>query len=265
MLPLRRPSLVAALLLAACPSDSGDARATVEPPQTTVTTAPAEVPQPTPYAAWQVPPNPDQEPSDVSALLREYDPAMSDTPPMDQRGDRATDDLDWALAVADASHLFARVTTREPMRPDQGREIRFWVEQGKPLATVEVKVGSVGRPCEIGSTANAESQQIVQGCYWHGTALDLRIPLSALPPELKLDQPFWVSGFETCCEDEGRTTPFDKLDAAQEVWRVGVAGAPAAPLPNSAVSGSAPAPEGAPAPPAEGGVPAVVPAPAAGG
>lgn len=261
MLASPRVGLLAALVLAGCPADSADPRATAEPPTPTVSVQPPEASQATPYAPWQAAPNPDQEPADVLALLREYDPQMTDSPPRDQKGDKATDDLDWALAVADSTHLYARVFTREPMRPDAGREIRFWIDQGKPLATVEVKVGSVGRPCEVSSTANPEAQQVINDCFWHGTALDLRFPLSALPPELNTTQPFWVSGFEACCEDDARSVPLDKIEAAQEVWRVGVAGAPQAPMPSSAEGGAPPA--AAPTPVDPGSAQAPVPAPAA--
>jgi hypothetical protein len=53
-------------------------------------------------------PDPNSEPYDVVALLREFDPQLTD-PPNDAQGDGGHDDLLSALAVMDAEYLYARV------------------------------------------------------------------------------------------------------------------------------------------------------------
>jgi hypothetical protein len=244
---MRRLSALLPLLAAACPADVGKDKGPEQPP-VIVVQAPPEGAQPaggagtTGYVGqtWQAPANADQEPGDVVAILREYDAILVDVP-NDQGGAEGYDDLLWALAVADATNLYARVVSRTPMRADAGRELRFWIEQGKPTATVEVKVGSQGRPCEVSAMETPEQQAVIDGCYWTGNALDLRIPLASLPKTLDLSKPFWVSGFQTCCQDPERSKPWDTIENAQEVWRVGVPGAPGSP------AGGADVPAGAPA------------------
>ncbi len=253
-----RPAFAAILpllLLTACPADTGGERGPEQPP-VIVVQAPPEGAQPAPpgatgYAgqAWQAPPSLDQEPGDVVAILREYDALLVDVP-NDQGGSEGYDDLLWALAVADGSHLFARVVSRTPMRADAGRELRFWIEQGKPLATVEVKVGSQGRPCEVSAMETPEQQAVVDGCFWTGNALDLRIPLTNLPKSIDLTKPFWVSGFQTCCQDPERTKPHDSIENAQEVWRVGIPGSPGSPAGGAPASGEGVPPGTSTSPPA---------------
>lgn len=164
-------------------------------------------------------PDPNSEPYDVVALLREFDPQLTD-PPNDAQGDGGHDDLLSALAVMDAEYLYARVVTRSPMKGDDVREVRFWIEQAPSMATVEVKVGTQDRPCELSDVKAADQQSIVPKCFWAGNALDVRIPLKDVPASIDTTKHFWVSGFQTCCTDAERNTPYDAAEGAQEVWRV---------------------------------------------
>jgi len=160
------------------------------------------------------------EPAEVVSLMREFEPILTD-PAKDQVGTEGWDDLLSALVAMDARYLYGRVLTREPMSVanDKVRELRFWLEQGGVMTTIEIKVGSMDTPCEV-IGAGADEAKIVTGCFWLGNAIDFRIPLGALPAGLDVSKPFWASGFQTCCVDEARDQPFDELDAAQEVWRV---------------------------------------------
>lgn len=162
------------------------------------------------------------EPNDVIALLREFEAELVD-PPGDATGKNGFDDLLSALVAVDARYLYARVLTQEAMtlNGDKVRDLRFWLEQAGKMVTIEVKVGSVGAPCELIDAAGAgDDAKIVEGCYWLGNAVDIRIPLDAIPATINVANPFWASGFQTCCADEARNEPYDSLEAAQEVWRV---------------------------------------------
>ncbi len=163
--------------------------------------------------------DPNAEPYDVVALLREFDPQLTD-PPNDGQGDAGHDDLLSALAVMDAEYLYGRIVTRSPMKGDDVREVRFWIEQQPAMATVEVKVGTRDRPCELSDVKAADQQSVVSKCFWAGNALDFRIPLKDVPASIDTTKPFWVSGFQTCCTDAERNTPYDSAEGAQEVWRV---------------------------------------------
>jgi len=160
------------------------------------------------------------EPADVVALLREFEPTLAD-PPKDSVGENGWDDLLSALVAMDARYLYGRVLTREPMNiaTDKVRELRFWLEQGGQMVTIEVKVGSMDAPCEVLASGSDEAE-VVKDCFWLGNAVDLRIPLDAIPKTIDVSKPYWASGFQTCCTDESRDTPFDELSDAQEVWRV---------------------------------------------
>lgn len=160
------------------------------------------------------------EPADVVALLREFEPILTD-PPKDAVGENGWDDLLSALVAMDARYLYGRVLTREPMSiaTDKVRELRFWLEQGGQMVTIEVKVGSMDAPCEV-LAGGTDEAKVVNDCFWLGNAVDLRIPLDTLPSTLDVSKPYWASGFQTCCTDESRDTPFDELSDAQEVWRV---------------------------------------------
>ncbi|MCO4770993.1 MAG: hypothetical protein KDA24_13245 [Deltaproteobacteria bacterium] len=160
------------------------------------------------------------EPAEVVALLREFEPILND-PPKDAVGENAWDDLLSALVAMDARYLYARILTSEPMSVanDKVREMRFWLEQGGQMVTIEVKVGSMDAPCEVIPSGTDEAK-VVNNCFWLGNAIDLRIPLDSLPKSLDVSKPFWASGFQTCCTDPSRDTPYDELAEAQEVWRV---------------------------------------------
>ena len=162
------------------------------------------------------------EPDEVVALLREFEAELTD-PPGDATGTNSWDDLLSAFVVVDARYLYARVLTQAPMsiKDDTVRELRFWLEQGGKMVTIEVKVGSQGAPCEVLDAAGGDDDtKIVEGCFWVGNAIDIRLPLDAIPATINVASPFWASGFQTCCSDEARNEPYDSLDAAQEVWRV---------------------------------------------
>jgi hypothetical protein len=117
--------------------------------------------------------------------------------------------------------MYVRVMLREEMPKDQPTEIRFWLEQGRPLVTVEVKIGSRGRPCEISSVDDPSNETIVEKCFFEGNPIDLSFPLSAIPKVLNVEEEFHVSGFQTCCMDEARNDPYDEIQHVQEVFRVG--------------------------------------------
>jgi hypothetical protein len=162
------------------------------------------------------------EPDDVVALLREFEAELID-PPGDATGENGYDDLLSAFVAADARYLYARVLTQQAMsvRDNRLRELRFWLEQSGKMVTVEVKVGTQGSPCELLDAAGGDDgAKVVEGCFWLGSAIDIRIPLDAIPATLNVENPFWASGFQTCCSDQARNEPYDTLDEAQEVWRV---------------------------------------------
>jgi hypothetical protein len=163
--------------------------------------------------------DPNAEPYDVVALLREFDPQLTD-PPSDQLGDGGHDDIVSALAVMDDVYLFGRLSTRNPMQGDNMREVRFWIEQQPNMVTVEVKAGSRERPCELSDLKKPDEQAVVTNCFWAGNALDFRIPLKDIPSTIDTTKPYWVSGFQTCCSDAERNKPYDEIEGAQEVWRV---------------------------------------------
>jgi len=159
------------------------------------------------------------EPYDVVSLLREFEPAIID-PASDQDGENGYDDLLSSLVVADTKNLYGRIVTRVPMRGFYTREVRFWIEQPPEMATVEIKVGTRGRPCEIAHVKSPDAQKVVKGCFWLGNALDFRLPLDAFPASIDVTKPMWVSGFQTCCSDPERNKFLDEIDKAQEVWRI---------------------------------------------
>ncbi len=159
------------------------------------------------------------EPYDIVSLLREFEPAIID-PAKDQDGENGYDDLLSSLVVADSKNLYGRIVTRVPMRGFYTREVRFWIEQPPEMATVEIKVGTRGRPCEIAHVKSPDAQKVVKGCFWLGNALDFRLPLDAFPASMDITKPMWVSGFQTCCSDPERNKFLDEIDKAQEIWRI---------------------------------------------
>ncbi len=231
------------LLAAGCSSSDNSRQGQNQPPVIVVQAPPETRSQPAPTAdsnypglAWQTPKannpnaeapnggasdNPDAEPYDVVALLREFDPELADAP-KDQKSEMAFDDILSAHAVADDTYLYGRILTRAPMRGDDVREVRFWIEQddGKKMATVELKIGSRGSPCELSNAKKPESQAVVNRCFWIGNAIDFRIPLDKVPSIIDTKSTFHVSGFQTCCQDAERNKPYDELNGAQGVWRV---------------------------------------------
>ena len=231
---------VLSLVLAGCPAGGQDGENPQAQPPVIVVQAPPDSAGGS-YAggAWQTPSatplaggiaaGSDSEPYDVVALLREFEPHLTDAP-KDQDGDLATDDLLSAFAVMNDTYLLGRMETRAPMAGEDTRETRFWLEQGGNMVTVEVKVGSTDRPCELSDIKLPEGEKVVAKCFWVGNALDFRIPLESIPPSIDTAQPYWVSGFQTCCSDAERNKPYDQIEGAQEVWRVPEqAAAPAAP------------------------------------
>jgi hypothetical protein len=199
----------------------------VQPPSDTAGGGGAPTTTGSDYAgmAWEkagAPGGAEGEPADVVALLREYEAELTD-PPGDATGDAGYDDLLSALVAVDAKYLYGRVLTQESMsvKEDRLRELRFWLEQAGKMVTVEVKVGTRGAPCElIDAASGGDEAKIVEGCFWLGNAIDIRIPLDAIPATINVTKPFWASGFQTCCADEARNEPFDTLEEAQQVWRV---------------------------------------------
>ena len=224
---------VLALLLAGC-SGGGEDRGNpqAQPPVIVVQAQPDPMGETYAGGAWQtmaggrsveVAGGSDNEPYTMVALLREFDPHLTDAP-KDQQGEAPTDDLLSALAVMNETYLYGRMLTRAPMTGEEARETRFWLEQDGNMVTVEVKVGTMGRPCELSDVKLPETEKVVPECFWVGNALDFRIPLEMIPPSIDTAQPYWVSGFQTCCSDAERDKPYDEIEGAQEVWRVAGAG-----------------------------------------
>jgi len=202
--------------------------------------------QPDGSAAPSTNDDPDAEPYEVVTLLREFDAHLTDAP-KDQVDGSPVDDLLAAFVVMDDQYLYGRMTSHTPMTGDAAHETRFWLEQGEHQVTVEIKVGTAGRPCELGDVKAEEAQKVVTRCFWAGTALDFRMPLDSIPPIIDTTKPYWASGFETCCSDEARSKPYDSIEGAQEVWRVpGLAA-------EVDVKGDGPAPGDAPVEPPPGG------------
>lgn len=162
---------------------------------------------------------PSSEPYEIVALLREFDPQLTDAP-KDQQGDAPSDDLLSAFVAMDDVNLYGRLLTRGPLVGDDAHEIRFWIEQGGNMVSLEIKIGPRLAACELADVKTPEDQEVVPGCFWVGNALDFRVPISAVPKIIDTAEPYWVSGFQTCCADEERNQPFDEIEGAQEVWRV---------------------------------------------
>ncbi len=121
---------------------------------------------------------PGSEPYEVVALLREFDPDLTD-PPKDQASEAAYDDLLSAFAVMDEKYLYGRMVMRAPMGADgEVREARFWLEQGENMVTVEVKVGSQNSPCELSDATSSEAQKVVTDCFWAATPSTSESPSS---------------------------------------------------------------------------------------
>ena len=231
---LRLASCAAALfVLAACGGGEPAAPATappvivVQPPADTADVVEPVTAAATDYAgqAWEeaagaAAANANGEPDEVVALLREFEAELTD--PAGDGGASGWDDLLSAFVVMDARYLYGRILTQAPMsiERDEVREIRFWLEQDGKMVTIEVKVGTGGAPCELlPATGGEAAAKVVEGCWWIGNAIDIRIPLDSIPT-IDVSQPYWASGFQTCCQDAERARPFDDLEAAQEVWRV---------------------------------------------
>ena len=223
-LPRRLPAPAIALglvvgLLAGCPPSPRDELPTQAPviliPAVAATPAETEpTPAPTPSPAASA------KSEDMIYNLKGYDPTLLD-PPNDQKGKLASTDLLAAHAVMDKDRMYVRLKLREEMGDSPPAEFRFWLEQGRPLVTVEVKVGSKNRPCELSSVDPPSAETVVENCFYDGNPLDLSFPLSAIPSTIKVEEAFHVSGFQTCCMDEARNDPFDEIQEAQEVFRVG--------------------------------------------
>jgi hypothetical protein len=220
----RLPILGAIALLAGvfigCPPSPRDDAPTQAPvilPAAATPGEPAEVaptPAPTPVAV------PSEKSEDLIYNLKGFDPTLSDAP-NDQKGKEPSTDLLSAHAVIDKDRMYVRINFREEMPEDPPSEIRFWLEQERPLVTVEVKLGSQGRPCELSSVDDPSKEAVIEGCFHVGNPLDLSFPLSVIPGVIKVAEPFHVSGFQTCCMDEARNDPFDEISDAQEVFRIG--------------------------------------------
>ncbi len=162
---------------------------------------------------------PQSEPYEMVALLREFDPVLTDAP-KDAASELPSDDLLSAFVVMDDTNLYGRILGRASFANEGAHETRFWIEQGGNMVTVEVKVPSEESACELSDIKAPETQKAVPGCYFLGNALDFRFPLAAIPPIIDVSKPYWVSGFQTCCSDEARNEPYDEIEGAQEVWRV---------------------------------------------
>ncbi len=236
MLLLRRPLFAAGVALAViamigcppAPRDEAPTQAPVILPA--ATPAPVAVAStPAPVAAPTVVGAPEKS-EDMVYNLGGFDPVLEDAP-NDQKGKEPSTDLRSAHAVIDKTRMYVRLALRDKLPEDPAAEIRFWLEQAEtPLVTVEVKLGTRGNPCELSTTAEPIVEKAVESCFFRGNPLDLSFPLTAIPDVLKVDEPFHVSGFQTCCMDEDRNDPFDEIVGAQEVFRVGWdAGSDAAP------------------------------------
>jgi hypothetical protein len=164
--------------------------------------------------------DPNAEPYDVVALLREFDPQLVDPPNDGPAAERPQDDILSALAVMDAENVYGRVVTRAPLKPGEAGELRFWLEQQGSMVTVELKTSSRERNCELSDVKTPEQQTVVPGCFWMGNALDFRIPIKQIPPAVDTSKPCWVTGFQSCCADAERNQPYDSVAEAQEVWRM---------------------------------------------
>ena len=250
-----------ALLLAGCSGGGEDGEnPQAQPPVIVVQAPPDGVAEGYAGGAWQTPSGTptvaapgegDAEPYTMVALLREFDPHLTDAP-KDQQGEAAYDDLLSAFTVMNDTYLYGRMMTRAPMTDDDVRETRFWIEQDGNMITVEVKVGTTDSPCELSDVKTPEGEKVVPKCFWVGNALDFRIPLDSIPPSIDTTKPYWVSGFQTCCSDAERNKPYDEIEGAQEVWRVpeqaaattapGSVGADATPAPVDETPTETPAP-----------------------
>lgn len=126
------------------------------------------------------------------------------------------------------------------------KDLRFWIEQGPVMSTVEVKLDNARSVVQLTPVDGAEGErvQIPDSYAMYDRVVDVVIPSSRLGSRFDPAGRFWASGFQVCCEDaDTRQVALDTLDEAGEVTLVEQQEEPA------------PEGEGGPAPPPEGDAP----------
>ncbi len=193
------------------------------------------------------------------AVLDGWKPVLKDVEG-DQKGPPAAD-LEWALAVTDGGSVYLRWKLKGPLTsPESVPDLRVWLERQPDMVTIDIKTRSADASCEI-SALNEKEGKVIPACFQIGHTIDVKIPLTSLPAWVAKPEPYFLSGWQTCCSDEDRTLPFDELAESQEVWRMvtgtGAAASPeAAPASGASAAGTSPA---APAPPSSAPAPAIIP------
>ena len=187
------------------------------------TETPPVQPDPTEAEATHEEPDPPEAPKSTfeteMMIMDGYEAELSDAEGDVAKGGEPSYDLVSAFAVATEDSVLVRIQSSEPMTLSSRTDVRFWLEQGEQLLTVEAKPDHPERICEltpIGGTDGAE----VPDCLKLGDTLDVRIPAKQLPSWLKTDQDYFISGVSTCCTDDSREVPYDEIDGAQQVWVV---------------------------------------------
>lgn len=185
-------------------SDGGDPKPGSDATEAAATPAEVAVAEETPF-------------KDVRAVLDGYEPFLQD-PRGDAQGDaKPSFDLVSAIAVSTKDGLLVRVSSAEAMTPTDFTDVRLWVEQHPNMLTVEAKPDHPQKICELTPVGGNESADVAN-CLHLSDAFDIRIPSDKLPKWLDRNQPYFVSGISTCCQDENREKPYDEIDGAQEVW-----------------------------------------------
>ena len=178
-------------------------------PVTAESDATAEEPTPTPQSTFE----------SEMAIMDGYEAELADVAGDVAKGGEASYDLVSAFAVATENSVLVRIKSSEPMTISSRTDVRFWIEQGEQLLTVEAKPDHPERICELTPIGGSDGEE-VPDCLKLGDTLDVRIPAEQLPSWLKTDQDYFISGVSTCCTDESREVPYDEIDGAQQVWVV---------------------------------------------
>lgn len=155
----------------------------------------------------------------VAAGLDPWTPLLVDASGDAKDGD-ATHDIRQVTLAMTKDDVLVRFRFGADVTTAEGKDLRFWLEQGKRFLTIETKAASSNQECTITEVGH-EVQIFVDSCFHLSEdTVDIAIPRKEFPSSLDLKDDFWLSGPQVCCRDEARSEAIDELAASQVVWRV---------------------------------------------
>ncbi len=166
-------------------------------------------------------------------------------PSGDSRNAASGYDITAVGARNDGTAIYVRYLFQGSM--PEPRDLRFWVEQGKVMSTIEVKMDNPRLVVQITPVAAGQPQplQVPDAFVRYERVIDVTVPLSSLGPRFRTQARMWVSGFQVCCQDfDTRQVPLDRLDEAIEVTATAAGTKPAASPPASPPAAPSPAGDG---------------------